>query len=89
MDTQTKTPLTVYGTDWCGDTKRTRHLLDEAGVDYHYVDVDASPADEQKIAGWNNGRAILPTLDLNGTISVNPPPLTLAELLRDGGYVAA
>ena len=50
MDTQTKTPLTVYGADWCGDTKRTRHLLDEAGVNYEYVDVDASPADEKIIA---------------------------------------
>jgi glutaredoxin len=89
MDTQKKTPLTVYGADWCGDTKRTRRLLDDAGVRYEYVDVDASPADEQKIADWNNGRAILPTLDLNGTVSINPPPLTLGELLRDGGYVTA
>ncbi|MBC8139229.1 MAG: glutaredoxin family protein [Fibrella sp.] len=89
MEDQTTPSLTVYGADWCGDTTRTRRLLDEAGVHYEYVDVDNSPADEKKIADWNLGRAILPTLDLNGTISINPPPLTLAGQLRDGGYVSA
>ncbi len=82
------TTLTVYGADWCGDTKRTRNLLDEAGVTYDYVNVDDSPEDEKRIAAWNDGRAILPTLDLKGTVLVNPPPLTLVEALRDGGYVS-
>lgn len=82
-------PLTVYGADWCGDTKRTRRILDDAGISYTYVDVDGDKAGEQKLADWNNGRTEYPTLDMNGAIAVNPPPAKLAELLQSGGYVSA
>ena len=89
MDSKNTDPLTVYGADWCGDTKRTRQLLDEAGVAYTYINADDDTAAEEKIAAWNNGRAIYPTLDMGGTIAVNPPPAKLAELLQNHGYTAA
>ena len=33
--------LVVYGTGWCPDVRRSRALLDKAGVAYRYVDLDA------------------------------------------------
>ncbi|MBC8142380.1 MAG: glutaredoxin family protein [Armatimonadetes bacterium] len=81
--------ITVYGADWCGDTKRTRQLLDDAKVGYTYVNADNDKAVEQQLADWNNGRTIYPTLDMNGEIAVNPAPAKLNELLKSGGYVSA
>ncbi len=81
--------ITVYGADWCGDTKRTRKILDDANIAYHYINADDSPEDEAKIATWNNGRAIYPTLKMGETIAVNPPPAKLAELLQANGYAPA
>jgi len=86
MNETNNATITVYGADWCGDTKRTRKILDDAGIAYTYVNADDSPADEAKIAGWNNGRAIYPTLEMGETIAINPPPLELAELLKTNGY---
>jgi glutaredoxin-related protein len=36
--------ITVYGTDWCGDTIRTIQHLDGLGVPYDYVDIEQDPS---------------------------------------------
>lgn len=44
MSTETKTPITVYGADWCRDCIRTKAQLNDLGVPYTYVDLVAEPA---------------------------------------------
>ena len=77
--------IVIYGSDWCPYTVMALRNLQELGVEYRYVDVDASPEDEARIAGWNNGRAIRPTLDIGGDIFVNPSRAALGEELRKRG----
>jgi glutaredoxin len=33
----------MYGADWCGDCRRTKSQLNELGVAFDYLDVDAHP----------------------------------------------
>lgn len=35
--------IRMYGADWCGDCRRTKSQLDELGVAFEYLDVDAHP----------------------------------------------
>ena len=79
--------ITVYGSDWCPVTQRMLKHLDGTGVPYKYVDIDASPDDEQLIAGWNNGRSIRPSLDVQGDHFVNPDLVELDEDLRRRGLL--
>ena len=48
--------ITLYGTSWCPDSRRSRALLDGLAVAYRYLDLDR---DEDALA-WanaqNNGR---------------------------------
>jgi mycoredoxin len=81
--------IIVYGSNWCGYTVRTLRHLDQLGVDYRYVDVDENPEDEKRIADWNNGRSIRPTLDLNGDIFVNPSAATLETELKSRGLLTS
>lgn len=49
--------ITMYGADWCSDCRRSKKLLDDMGVDYDYIDVEAieSAADEARaISGRTN-----------------------------------
>jgi glutaredoxin len=49
--------IRMYGADWCRDCLRTKRQLDELGVGYDYLDVeaDAALADEaQRISGRTN-----------------------------------
>jgi glutaredoxin len=79
--------VVVYGSGWCGYTQRALRELESWGVDFRYVDVDDSPEDEQRIAAWNNGRSIRPTLDIGGDIFVNPDASTLRSALVQHGVL--
>ena len=49
--------ITMYGAEWCSDCRRSKRLLDQMGVDYDYIDLeaDASAADKaQAISGRTN-----------------------------------
>jgi thioredoxin reductase len=37
-------PITMYGTYWCSDCKRTKQFFGEHRVDYDFVDIDQDPA---------------------------------------------
>jgi mycoredoxin len=52
----------VYGASWCPDVKRSRALLDAAGVEYDYVDVEADPAAEKLVRALQNGARRIPTI---------------------------
>lgn len=52
----------VYGASWCPDVKRSRALLDAAGVEYDYVDVEADPEAEQLVRSLQNGARRIPTI---------------------------
>lgn len=84
-----KPKVVVYGSTWCGHNNHALKRLEALGVPYRFIDVDANPEDEARIAGWNGGRAIRPTLDIAGDIFVHPDDTTLFGELKKRGYVAA
>jgi glutaredoxin len=47
------TEVTIYGTTWCGDTRRCRKLLTELEVPYIWVDIDKDKQGEAYVRGIN------------------------------------
>lgn len=56
--------IKVYGTDWCGDTRRTRRQLDSKGVSYQYIDIDDDAAGEKKVIEFNKGKRRVPMVEI-------------------------
>ena len=56
--------ITVYGADWCGDTRRTLQHLDTKKVDYHYVNIDEDQAGEKKVIEFNKGKRRIPLVEI-------------------------
>lgn len=66
-------PLTVYGTIWCGDCRRTRHFLENSKIAYIWVDIDKDTAARLHVQELNHGNRSVPTLVFSdGTILVEP-----------------
>jgi glutaredoxin-like protein len=64
--------LTMYGAEWCGDCRRSKKLLDELGVDYDYVDLEADVA-AADVARGISGRTNIPVIAFpDGTHVVEP-----------------
>ena len=56
--------VTVYGADWCGDTRRTLRDLDRAGVGYDYVDIEENADAEKKVIEFNRGKRRIPLVEI-------------------------
>jgi glutaredoxin len=68
--------ITVYGTDWCGDTRATRRHLDSAGVEYNYVNIDEDETAEKKVIEFNKGKRRVPLVEISserGTRQLSVP----------------
>ena len=79
--------ITMYGADWCGDTRRSKRLLDRLGMPYAFVDVDQDAAASAWAANQNGGRRRIPTIALSprGPVLVEPSDDDLSTALRDAG----
>ncbi len=63
--------ITVYGADWCDDTRRTRRHLRRLAVPHRYRNVDEDLDALPRAADWTGGARRTPTLDLG----LGGPPL--------------
>lgn len=54
--------ILVYGTEWCGDCRRSKRVLDARAVAYRWIDVDADQDSAELITRLNRGRRTVPTI---------------------------
>ncbi|MFL2001008.1 MULTISPECIES: glutaredoxin family protein [unclassified Microbacterium] len=55
------TPVKMFGAQWCIDCRRTKKQLDELGISYEYVDLEADPA-AADVAREISGRTQIPVV---------------------------
>ena len=73
--------ITMFGADWCGDCRRSKALMDAAGVDYDYIDLVAEPEAAERAQALS-GRKNIPVIVFpNGDVLVEPSNDELAVKL--------
>jgi thioredoxin reductase (NADPH) len=74
--------ITLYGTGWCPDCKRSKQFFGEQRVPYRYVDIDNDPESVAFVEQTNNGLRSIPTIVFpDGSVLVEPSNAQLAEKL--------
>ncbi len=74
--------IIMYGTSWCGDTRRARRFFDEEKIDYEWVDIDQDDSAADFVKSVANGYRSVPTIVFpDGTILVEPSTSQLREKL--------
>jgi thioredoxin reductase (NADPH) len=74
--------ITIYGTPWCSDCKRTKKFLGEQRVPYSWVDVEESSDGLAFIESVQDGGHTVPTLKFgDGEVLVEPSNAELARKL--------
>ena len=64
--------IKVYGADWCPDCLVVKRFFDEKGINYEYIICNDNQEAIDFIEKANNGKRIIPTLDIDGVIYSNP-----------------
>ncbi|MEX0748722.1 MAG: FAD-dependent oxidoreductase [Candidatus Saccharimonadales bacterium] len=75
--------LIIYGAHWCPDSQRVKHWLGEHDVNYVWKNVDDSQAIVDEMLSKTDNTNLIPTLDIDGTILVNPSDDELAAALHE------
>jgi mycoredoxin len=65
-------PITMYTTAWCGYCKRLERQMDEAGIVFSTVDIEAQERYGDRIEAQTGGYRTVPTLEIEGRLYVNP-----------------
>lgn len=75
--------VTVYGADWCEDTRRSLRHLRRLGVVHRYVNIDEDVEALHRAMALNDGARRTPTIDLDvgGGALVEPENDTLTGAL--------
>lgn len=75
--------IIVYGTRWCSDCVRTRHLLNKIGITYRWVNIDQDKDGERFVLRINRGMRSVPTILFNdGSVLVEPSNVELQSKLK-------
>jgi len=81
-DTALQPRLTLYGTQWCKDCKRSKAFLAEQRIPYTLIDIEEDAEAMAYVEKVNNGSRSVPTMVFpDGSVLVEPSNAALAEKL--------
>ena len=63
--------VVMYCTSWCPACRRARRLLDEWGVEYTEIDINAYPEAKPRLRELTGGTLTTPTFDIKGEVIVD------------------
>jgi mycoredoxin len=72
--------IIMYGTTWCGDTRRARQFFADNKIDYEYIDIDSDKSAAEYVMSVNKGCKSVPTILFpDGSLLVEPSGYQLRE----------
>jgi mycoredoxin len=74
--------IIIYGTSWCGGSRRARLLFDQHHVPFRWIDIDTDDKAAQYVESVNHGNRSVPTIVWpDGSVLVEPSNEALAKKL--------
>ncbi len=75
--------IKIYGTTWCGTSRRVVRTFDEYQIDYDFINIDQDPEAEKLVIETNKGFRSVPTIFFpDGSILVEPRNQALIDKLE-------
>ena len=71
----------MYSANWCHDCKAVLSFFEEKNINYKVINVDTDPQAIEKLKQLCGGKKIVPTLEINGKVYINPPIDILKNLI--------
>ena len=75
--------IKVYGADWCSDCLIVKKALKSKEIEFEYIDITNNEQAISLVEQVNNGRRVIPTLVIDGTIYTNPGINELMKILAE------
>ncbi len=74
--------IVLFGTNWCGQSRRTQQFFERRNIEFDYVDIDQDPEAAYLVQEINHGYRSVPTILFpDGSTLTEPSILQLEEKL--------
>ena len=73
--------IKVYGADWCSDCIAVKLFLTSINKEFEYIDITNNENAISFVENVNHGRRVIPTIEINGDIYINPPINELMKII--------
>ena len=73
--------IKLYGADWCSDCIYAKNFLNSKGIEFEYIAITDNDDAIAFVERVNNGKRIIPILDIDGEIYANPGINGLMEII--------
>jgi mycoredoxin len=74
--------IIIYGTNWCGDCRRSKSFLDRNHIAYQWIDLEKDAKAIEHVMNLNNGMRSVPTIVFpDGAVLVEPSDAELGKKL--------
>ena len=74
--------IKIYGAEWCSDCVNAKKFFDSRGIEYEYI-ICTNNKEIEFLEKVNNGKRIIPTLDIDGKIYSNPGINVLMKIIGE------
>ena len=72
----------MYSANWCFDCKAMLSFFEEMNVPYTVINVDKEPQAITRLQELCGGKKIVPTLEIDGKVYINPTIDSLKEIIQ-------
>ena len=74
--------IKIYGADWCIDCLNLKNYLESKNIGYEYIIITNNKEASDFVQEINNGKKIIPTIDVEGKVYANPNINELNKILK-------
>lgn len=71
--------VTIYSTTWCGYCRRLKMQMDQAGIDYHEIDIERDADAAGFVEGVNGGDQTVPVIRFPDDSTATNPSLAQVQ----------
>ena len=75
--------IKIYGADWCSDCVIAKNFFKSRKMKFEYIVITKDEKAKNFVERINNGKRIIPTIDINGKIYANPGIKKLMEIIHE------
>ena len=75
--------IKIYGADWCSDCMNAKNFLTSKGIEFEYIIITNNPEAIAYVEKINNGKRVIPTIEINEKTFSNPGINELMKILEN------
>ena len=73
--------IKMYGADWCSDCIHAKNFLNSKKIEFEYINITNNDNAITFLEKVNNGKRVIPTLEIDREIYVNPGIKALMKII--------